>query len=353
MNTVIRLIIAVSLAVIMACGSITGGTMSIFKHYDTLADTSTGRPIPGAVVVVTMYPSNAAATIYEEDGDVTAAPIVTDKDGFYSFYAGEGRYNLAFHYGETVRIVQDVTDPCGSGIPGPASSGYILLSSYASLAALVTAVGPANGQTVGLDVDATVTANLTIPPNIELLPLNGSIINHGAYTINYAGSTARWPMAQIFSGAGAVTFLAGSVDKQYAVWTGGTGTTLVQDIAAIALTATPRYFVDSIAGDDTANGITPSTAFKTIARLLTETIPANAVIYLARDSYWREELKDLSGKRLTVSTYGTGKMPVLDASDYAVNASFTKSGGYTNLYQIAWTHSLTTADSSISLWENG
>lgn len=76
---------------------------------------------------------------------------------------------------------------------------------YASLAAAVAAIG-STPATLQYSADQTLAANLVVPATLELMPLNGAVINHGAYTISYAGSTARWPLAQVLNGTGAVTF---------------------------------------------------------------------------------------------------------------------------------------------------
>jgi hypothetical protein len=80
------------------------------------------------------------------------------------------------------------------------------------------AVAAANAASRNLlfSVDQNVTADLVI--NVELMPLNGAVINYGAHAITYAGSTARWPLAQIFSGTGAVS-LPGA-NEVHPVWWG-------------------------------------------------------------------------------------------------------------------------------------
>lgn len=75
---------------------------------------------------------------------------------------------------------------------------------YASLQAAVATLGVTEA-TLNFYTDQALTANLTIPANIELVPMNGAKIIHGAYTVSYAGSTLRWPLAQIFEGAGVVS----------------------------------------------------------------------------------------------------------------------------------------------------
>ena len=90
----------------------------------------------------------------------------------------------------------------------------------ADLQALVTSLGSTKG-TIELLQDVTLSANFSSPEGIEIIPMNGAKINHGAYTISYAGSTARWPMAQIFNGTGLVTLNPNLVHEVYPQWWGG------------------------------------------------------------------------------------------------------------------------------------
>ncbi|QXE85962.1 right-handed parallel beta-helix repeat-containing protein [Geomonas nitrogeniifigens] len=88
-------------------------------------------------------------------------------------------------------------------------------STYGSLEAALTALG-AGPATIQYTTSQTFTSNKTIPAGVELMPLNGAVINHGAYTISYAGSTKRWPSAQVFNGTGDVTGLAESMPDWFA-----------------------------------------------------------------------------------------------------------------------------------------
>jgi len=198
--------------------------MAIVEYQNSIAGGATGGPISNVAIRVFDYPSGDAATIYDSAFAVTTAPILTDEDGAYSFYAVNGNYDIVYYYGGITKRLVDVL----VGAPGPTSSGYMLLSSYGSLAAMLATVG-ANNQTVGIDADTTLTANITIPANIELLPLNGAIINHAAYTISYAGSTARWPMAQVFNGTGAVT----GMKEAWPEWFGAVGDNAANDTLAL------------------------------------------------------------------------------------------------------------------------
>ena len=116
-----------------------------------------------------------------------------------------------------------------------------------------------------------------------------------------------------------------------------------------------NWYVDSVNGNDANTGTLRSQPLKTLSALLGKGITTGARIGLARGSFWREQLSitgDISS--ITVAAYGVGKLPVLSASDIAVNGSFVKSDGYTNLYEISWAHEMTNPDKSkLSVWEDG
>jgi hypothetical protein len=86
-------------------------------------------------------------------------------------------------------------------------SDVVVVRTSDGLATAISAAG-ANKKNIKYTVDQTLSADLIAPDNIELIPINGAVINHGAYTISYAGSTARWSLSQVFNGTGAVTGLA-------------------------------------------------------------------------------------------------------------------------------------------------
>lgn len=92
------------------------------------------------------------------------------------------------------------------------------------------------------------------------------------------------------------------------------------------------WYVDSVYGSDSNDGLNPFGAFKTIAKLLTVWQPGESV-GMASGSHWREEMV-YPGAYSKVYAYGTGGTPILDASDVALNASFSKTAGQTNVYEI-------------------
>jgi len=122
-------------------------------------------------------------------------------------------------------------------------------------------------------------------------------------------------------------------------------------------TAAYNYYVDSVNGSDANPGTSPSLAFQNITAL--PTIASGQSIGLADGSDWRQQLT-VSGSNVTIAAYGVGARPILDASSIISNASFTKTAGYTNVYNTATTtfaclatYGAGCAASWINVWETG
>ena len=76
-------------------------------------------------------------------------------------------------------------------------------------------------------------------------------------------------------------------------------------------------YVDSVSGNDSNSGLSPATAFATLAKAqTTAAADGNGVkIGLARGSNWRQELNLSTLNHVTVAAYGSGNPPIVDASD--------------------------------------
>jgi len=123
------------------------------------------------------------------------------------------------------------------------NSPWVDVRAYKSLSAAITAIGSAQ-KTLVIPVDQVLSANLTIPKNIELLPLNGAVIKHGAYTVGGYIRTARWPLAQVFDGTGAVTGLEKSTGRWFGALGDGSGDdTLAMQRAMSSLTNGGDYII--------------------------------------------------------------------------------------------------------------
>ena len=97
---------------------------------------------------------------------------------------------------------------------------FVLGSMYSNdLAVAVSAIG-STLTTLLYYSDLTLSANISIPATLELMPINGAKINHTTYTLEYLGITNRWPTQQIFNGTGLITGLKETKPE----WWGATGT---------------------------------------------------------------------------------------------------------------------------------
>jgi hypothetical protein len=123
-----------------------------------------------------------------------------------------------------------------------------------------------------------------------------------------------------------------------------------------AYSSTYDWYVDSVNGLDSYSGQKPWYPFKTIAKLLT-VLDVGDSVYLQEGSHWREKLNvtvaNVTVANVTVASIGGATAPLLDCSDIAANASFTKTGGQTNVYQIAVTVDYSASEPMFNtMWEN-
>ena len=94
----------------------------------------------------------------------------------------------------------------------------------------------------------------------------------------------------------------------------------------------PTYYVDATNGDDSNDGLSEQTAWKTLARVAAGTYRAGDVIALKRGEIWNESLA-LSGLEGTesapvvITAYGSGPRPVIDINVYDYAFSWEDMGG--------------------------
>lgn len=118
------------------------------------------------------------------------------------------------------------------------------------------------------------------------------------------------------------------------------------------------FYVDSVNGNDDNSGTSPYRPFKTIAKLLTQTITAGTKIGLAANSVWREELLIPAGAEgAYVDAYGFGAQPHLNAADVIATTAWAKTDGFTNLYSAAALPVATGPQSAsghrMNVWQDG
>jgi peptidoglycan hydrolase-like protein with peptidoglycan-binding domain len=93
------------------------------------------------------------------------------------------------------------------------------------------------------------------------------------------------------------------------------------------------HYVDSINGNDSNNGASPSKAFKTIGKVTGLGMTSGETIGLANNSWWREGISLNNTSHILVGSYGTGTMPLLDESNI-----ITGTDAYGNSSTTAWTN---------------
>jgi len=112
-------------------------------------------------------------------------------------------------------------------------------------------------------------------------------------------------------------------------------------------------YCDSVNGNDANSGRLPNQAKATLAAVSTMFggLYRDKTIWLARGSYWREEIAT-SDSNVSVRGYGSGRLPIIDARNVIAVGAWSKTGGYTNVYQVNWTPTLGTKVAP-SIWEDG
>ncbi len=100
------------------------------------------------------------------------------------------------------------------------------------------------------------------------------------------------------------------------------------------------YYIDSVSGSDANDGLTMATAKQTLAGFDALGVKDNNGIRVgfARGSSWREQLQVNGGSNQVWGAYGSGARPLINAFDVPANASFSKTGGRTYVYEISISH---------------
>lgn len=100
-----------------------------------------------------------------------------------------------------------------------------------------------------------------------------------------------------------------------------------------------NVFVDSVGGNDSNSGLSPSQAVQTLAKAISIATPigAGVGIGMKAGSTWREQFEMLSLANIEVGTYGAGDAPKILADDSLSSGGWTKTSGQTNVYQRSYT----------------
>lgn len=101
------------------------------------------------------------------------------------------------------------------------------------------------------------------------------------------------------------------------------------------------FHVDSVAGSDTADGTTPTTAWKTLTKVQNSTFPPGARIGLKRGSLFRSYLpfpsSGTAGNPITIGVYGPEADPKPIISGGEIVTGWTTYSGGTNTFQVSVT----------------
>lgn len=111
------------------------------------------------------------------------------------------------------------------------------------------------------------------------------------------------------------------------------------------------WYVDSVIGDDTNfDGRSPDHPYATIAKVQ-PLIQESDKVGLSRGSEWREQFT-VTKNAVAVEAYGTGADPILRC-DEIVTSGWSKTGGFTNIYQFTKTVDFLVAYGGFqSVWED-
>lgn len=132
------------------------------KYFNSVQNRN-GKAVRNASVLITNYPGATVATIYSDDGITTQAnPITTDANGYFAFYAADGRYSISISGGSLDPLtINDILleDPLDGS---DAAFGDVTADSVTTAGATV--------DTITIS-DAEITGSLTEPkfiPNKSL-----------------------------------------------------------------------------------------------------------------------------------------------------------------------------------------
>jgi hypothetical protein len=112
------------------------------------------------------------------------------------------------------------------------------------------------------------------------------------------------------------------------------------------------WYVDSAHGKDTNSGEDSNHPFQTIGRLLASKITSGQTIALKAGSHWRETLT-VPAANVTVTSYGRGQKPLLDASDVVSSTLWSRIPGTKYVYGVVVPIDADPNITWVNVWENG
>ena len=202
-----RLFLLLSILIMTACGTADAGTNAQSISFLLSQVRTSTTSLAGGEVYFYAAGTTTPQSVWLDSGKVTQAanPYTLDANGTAQLY-GDGIYRVVIK--DAAGSTKFDRDNLEFSKLANVTFANVIDYGGGTLAEAVTSIG-STPTTLVYGTDQTLSTGLTVPSTLELMPINGAVINHGAYTISYAGSTARWPQSRIFNGTGAVT-LAGA-----------------------------------------------------------------------------------------------------------------------------------------------
>jgi parallel beta-helix repeat protein len=109
---------------------------------------------------------------------------------------------------------------------------------------------------------------------------------------------------------------------------------------ASPLARSTTYYVDSQNGNDSNNGASPTSAWRSLAKVNSSKFSPNDSLLLRRGSIWREQLNfpssGSSGAPIVIDAYGEGNLPLISGADMVPSNSWTQ-GSSAQIWQASVT----------------
>lgn len=138
--------------------------------------------------------------------------------------------------------------------------------------------------------------------------------------------SGTWPNLTVEALQGNPVATDAPADGEVLTWDSGTGKWTPEPIPP-QVGGGFKWYVSQSQGLDTNDGLSPETAFKTLAKVMTVAQPFDEINLKCGDR-WREQINAPAVDNLTICSYGAGEKPVIDGSDVITLGS----GGWAEFY---------------------
>ena len=203
----------------------------LFQAYD-----SNGDPLSGGLVYTYAAGTTTEKATYQEDDTENANPVVLDSTGRAEIY-GTGYYKIV------LKTSAGVTIWTLDNVAGIGETSITDIGDWAGdFDAAITAISTTE-TTLYIDSAATMSGNVTVPATCKLVIQKGGSINQSTYSLTINGPF-ECGFSQAFTGTGAVTFGAGSIERLIPQWWGAKGDGTTVDTTANQATFTAAYTSD-------------------------------------------------------------------------------------------------------------